>query len=86
MKIGLIGPRGAGKTTLFNLLTGLQAEVGGHKEEVRLGVIKVPDSRVDKLAQIFVGFGEIHKVFVYAFFAGLASLKAIFTCKNVNVP
>jgi ribosome-binding ATPase len=53
MKIGLIGPRGAGKTTIFNLLTGLQAEVGGHKEEVRLGVIKVPDSRVDKVAQIF---------------------------------
>jgi hypothetical protein len=55
MKVGLIGHRGAGKTTLFNMLTGLQAQVGGHggKEEVHLGVIKVPDIRVDKLAQIF---------------------------------
>ena len=55
MKIGLIGHRGAGKTTLFNMLTGLQAQVGGFgsKEEVHLGVIKVPDSRIDKLSQIF---------------------------------
>ena len=55
MKIGLIGHRGAGKTTVFNMLTGLQAQVGGYggKEEVHLGVIKVPDVRVDKLSQIF---------------------------------
>jgi GTP-binding protein YchF len=55
MKVGLIGHRGAGKTTIFNMLTGLQAQVGGFggKEEVHLGVIKVPDPRIDKLAQIF---------------------------------
>jgi len=55
MKVGLIGHRGAGKTTVFNMLTGLQAQVGayGGKEEVHLGVIKVPDARVDKLSQIF---------------------------------
>lgn len=55
MKVGLIGHRGAGKTTIFNMLTGLQAQVGGFgsKEEVHLGVIKVPDSRIDKLSQIF---------------------------------
>ena len=55
MKVGLIGHRGAGKTTVFNMLTGLQAQVGGYggKEEVHLGVIKVPDSRVDKLSQVF---------------------------------
>src|SRR4051812_49376178 len=55
MKVGLIGHRGAGKTTIFNMLTGLQAQVGGFagKEEVHLGVIKVPDPRVDKLSQIF---------------------------------
>jgi ribosome-binding ATPase len=55
MKVGLIGHRGAGKTTIFNMLTGLRAQVGrfGGKEEVHLGVIKVPDSRIDKLAQIY---------------------------------
>jgi ribosome-binding ATPase len=55
MKVGLIGHRGAGKTTIFNMLTGLRAQVGrfGGKEEVHLGVIKVPDPRIDKLAQIY---------------------------------
>jgi GTP-binding protein YchF len=55
MKVGLIGHRGAGKTTVFNMLTGLQAQVGGFggKEEIHLGVIKVPDARVNKLAQIY---------------------------------
>ena len=55
MKVGLIGQRSAGKTTIFNMLTGLQAQVGGFagKEEVHLGVIKVPDPRIDKLSQIF---------------------------------
>lgn len=55
MKVGLIGLRGAGKTTIFNMLTGLTAQVGGFggKEEVHLGVIKVPDARIDRLSQIF---------------------------------
>jgi ribosome-binding ATPase len=54
MKIGLIGHRGAGKTTIFNMLTGLQAQVGGFgKEEVHLGVIKVPDERIDHLSRLF---------------------------------
>jgi GTP-binding protein YchF len=55
MKVGLIGHRGAGKTTIFNMLTGLEAQVGGFggKEEVHLGVIKVPDTRIDKLAAFY---------------------------------
>lgn len=55
MKIGLIGHRGAGKTTIFNMLTGLRAQVGGFgaKDEVHLGVIKVPDHRVDSLAEVY---------------------------------
>ena len=55
MKVGLIGHRSAGKTTIFNMLTGLQAQVGsfGGRDEIHLGVIKVPDARIDKLAQIY---------------------------------
>jgi GTP-binding protein YchF len=55
VKVGLIGNRGAGKTTIFNMLTGLAAQVGGFggKEEIHLGMIKVPDVRIDKLAQIY---------------------------------
>ncbi|MGA9770033.1 MAG: redox-regulated ATPase YchF [Blastocatellia bacterium] len=55
MKVGLVGFAGSGKTTIFNTLTGLAAEVGGYgaKEKANIGVIKVPDSRVDELASLF---------------------------------
>ena len=51
MKVGLTGFASAGKTTVFNALTGLQAPTGSQGESRRnLGVIKVPDARVDALA------------------------------------
>jgi ribosome-binding ATPase YchF (GTP1/OBG family) len=55
MKVGLVGFAGSGKTTIFNTLTGLSAEVGGYgaKEKANVGVIKVPDPRVEKLAELF---------------------------------
>jgi len=54
MKVGLTGFPGAGKTTVFNALTGLHADTGmGAGGGVNVGVIKVPDSRVDALAKIF---------------------------------
>ena len=45
-----------GKTTLFNLLTGGHAATGGFagaEGETNVGVAKVPDERVDKLAALF---------------------------------
>jgi GTP-binding protein YchF len=55
MKVGLVGFAGSGKTTVFNTLTGLAAEVGGYgaKEKANVGVIKVPDVRVDELASLY---------------------------------
>jgi GTP-binding protein YchF len=55
VKVGLTGFSGAGKTTVFNALTGLHAHTGGATGEGRpnLGVIKVPDARVDRLAEIW---------------------------------
>ena len=52
MKIGLVGFAGSGKTTVFNTMTGLDVPVtfGG---EVRLGTVKVPDARIDRLSGIF---------------------------------
>ena len=52
MKVGLTGFAGAGKTTVFTALTGLQARPAA-PGAVNLGVIKVPDPRVDKLAEIY---------------------------------
>ncbi|HXU10238.1 MAG TPA: redox-regulated ATPase YchF [Blastocatellia bacterium] len=55
MKVGLVGFAGSGKTTIFNTLTGLAAEVGGYgaREKANIGVIKVPDDRVDQLGALF---------------------------------
>jgi len=52
MKIGIVGFPGSGKTTLFNALTGQDAPTGYGGGKVNLGVIKVPDERVDRLAEI----------------------------------
>src|SRR5881398_566879 len=55
MKIGLVGFPGSGKTTVFNALTGQSAETGygAARGKTNLGVVKVPDPRVDALARLF---------------------------------
>ena len=54
MKVGLVGFARAGKSTIFNALTGLSAAVGGFekKPETSIAVVWVPDPRVDALAEI----------------------------------
>ncbi len=54
MQVGIAGYRGAGKTTVFNCLTGAKAETGyGGAREANRGVIKVPDKRIDELSAVF---------------------------------
>ena len=55
MKIGLVGIPGCGKSTVFGALTGLQVETGygGRSDKANLGVVKVPDSRVDALRDLY---------------------------------
>ena len=52
MKVGLVGFAGSGKTTVFNTMTGLDVPIG-FGGEVRLGTVKVPDERIDRLSEIF---------------------------------
>ena len=52
MKIGLVGFAGSGKTTVFNTMTGQDVPVG-YGGEVRLGTVRVPDERIDKLSAMF---------------------------------
>jgi ribosome-binding ATPase len=52
MKIGLVGFAGSGKTTVFNTMTGLDVPVG-YGGEVRLGTVRVPDARIDRLSAMF---------------------------------
>ena len=54
MKIGIIGLAAAGKTTLFNALTGGAASTGGYGAvRVNIGAAHVADARVDALSAVF---------------------------------
>ncbi len=52
MRLGIIGKPQSGKTTIFNAASGAQESVGDFSQAVHRAVIKVPDARVDKLAEI----------------------------------
>jgi hypothetical protein len=54
MQIAIVGLAGSGKTTVFNTLTRGHAETGGYGGvTLNVGVVKVPDARLDTLAGIF---------------------------------
>jgi hypothetical protein len=55
MKTGIIGLPQVGKTSLFTILTKAKIEAGGYSNprEARLGIAKVPDDRLDKLAALY---------------------------------
>ncbi len=54
MQIAIVGLAGCGKTTVFNTLTRGHAETGGYGGlQLNVGVVKVPDNRLDKLAVVF---------------------------------
>jgi GTP-binding protein YchF len=53
MKAGILGLSLAGKSTLFQLLTGTPAAQPGGRPEARVGIARVPDPRVGRLAAIF---------------------------------
>ncbi|HUD23752.1 MAG TPA: redox-regulated ATPase YchF [Acidobacteriaceae bacterium] len=50
MKTGIIGLPQVGKTSLFKILTKAKTENFGHSREAHIGIAKVPDHRLDKLA------------------------------------
>ncbi|HXS96455.1 MAG TPA: redox-regulated ATPase YchF [Candidatus Limnocylindrales bacterium] len=53
MKTAIIGLPMVGKTSLFTILTGVAQESRIGSTAVRTGVAKVPDARLDALAQLF---------------------------------
>ena len=54
MQIAIVGLAGSGKTTVFNTLTRGHAQTGGFGGmKLHVGVVKVPDERLDRLAEIF---------------------------------
>jgi ribosome-binding ATPase len=66
MQIAIVGLAGSGKTTVFNTLTRGHAETGGFGGmELHVGVVKVPDDRLDRLAAIFKPKKIVHADVTY---------------------
>lgn len=56
LQVGLVGLPNVGKTTLFNAMTRSQAAVATYAFSTRernMGIVQVPDERLDRLAEMF---------------------------------
>lgn len=74
MELALIGLQKSGKTTVFNALTGGHAQTSafaGGKLEPNIAVVKVPDPRVEKLAEIYKPKKVTHATVKYIDVAGI---------------
>jgi GTP-binding protein YchF len=76
MKIGIIGAQNSGKTTIFNALTGLNAETASFsmgKIEPNYGIVEVLDERITKLSDMYQPKKTIYATIEYIDFAGLTA-------------
>src|SRR5512144_1379065 len=74
MKIAITGLANSGKTTIFNALTGLNLETTIYPTvtaEPHHGVVKVPDARIDRLAEIYKPKKTTHATVEYVDYIGL---------------
>ncbi|MGD0861604.1 MAG: redox-regulated ATPase YchF [Candidatus Limnocylindrales bacterium] len=66
MQIAIVGLAGSGKTTVFNTLTRGHAQTGGYGgTELHIGTVKVPDERLDRLAEFFKPKKIVHADVTY---------------------
>lgn len=66
MQIGIVGLPFSGKSTIFQtLLKHKSSDTSGGKSEAERGIVKVPDERLDKLAELFKPKKKVHSVIEY---------------------
>ncbi len=73
MRLGIIGLPAAGKTTVFNALTGADQPVGtlSPTQEIHTAVVDVPDPRVDRLSDLFQPHKTTYAKVTYADIGGM---------------
>jgi GTP-binding protein YchF len=78
MKIGLFGFPLTGKSTLFRLLTGVDAsQQRVARGEGAVGVARVPDPRLDRLAELFESPDRVPATIEYVDIAGMGKGEAV---------
>ena len=66
LRIGIVGLPQTGKTTLFQILTRAHGSGGGSgRQEARVGVVRVPDARLDRLTEMFKPRKTVHATIEY---------------------
>lgn len=74
MKVGIIGLSNSGKTTVFNALTGLNSNTtlySTNSGEPSVGVVRVPDSEIDTLSEIYRPKKKTYAMIEYVDYIGL---------------